>query len=67
MTVISKTPPFAFTTLIGNYSYCEGCFAFILREINKKLFAEGFGSPLLTFWRARIMIELKNYDEDYYY
>lgn len=23
---------FAFTTLIGNYSYCEGCFAFILRR-----------------------------------
>lgn len=27
---------FAFTTLIGNYSYCEGCFAFILkRDMNK--------------------------------
>jgi len=27
---------FAFTTLIGNYSYCEGCLAFILkRDINK--------------------------------
>ena len=23
---------FAFTTLIGNYSYCEGCFAFILKR-----------------------------------
>ena len=27
---------FAFTTLIGNYSYCEGCFAFILkRDLSK--------------------------------
>ena len=27
---------FAFTTLIGNYSYCEGCFAFILkRDMNR--------------------------------
>jgi len=27
---------FAFTTLIGNYSYCEGCLRFILnREISK--------------------------------
>jgi len=27
---------FAFTTLIGNYSYCEGCLAFILkRDITK--------------------------------
>ena len=27
---------FAFTTLVGNYSYCEGCFAFILkRDMNK--------------------------------
>ena len=27
---------FAFTTLIGNYSYCEGCFAFILKRDMKK-------------------------------
>ena len=28
---------FAFTTLIGNYSYCEGCLAFILkRDVTKK-------------------------------
>ena len=27
---------FAFTTLIGNYSYCEGCLRFILnREVSK--------------------------------
>lgn len=27
---------FAFTTLIGNYGYCEGCFAFILNRNMKK-------------------------------
>lgn len=27
---------FAFTTLIGNYSYCEGCLAFILKRDVKK-------------------------------
>ena len=27
---------FAFTTLIGNYSYCEGCLAFILKRDCKK-------------------------------
>ena len=28
---------FAFTTLIGNYSYCEGCFAFILKRDMSKV------------------------------
>ena len=28
---------FAFTTLIGNYSYCEGCFAFILKRDMTKI------------------------------
>lgn len=27
---------FAFTTLIGNYSYCEGCLEFILRRLPKR-------------------------------
>jgi len=27
---------FAFTTLIGNYAYCEGCFAFILKRDMRK-------------------------------
>ena len=27
---------FAFTTLIGNYSYCEGCLEFIIRRAPKK-------------------------------
>ena len=27
---------FAFTTLIGNYSYCEGCFEFIIGREGKK-------------------------------
>jgi AGCS family alanine or glycine:cation symporter len=33
---------FAFTTLIGNYSYCEGCFAFILKRDMKKTEAIAF-------------------------
>ena len=33
---------FAFTTLIGNYSYCEGCFAFILKRDMTKTEAIAF-------------------------
>ena len=33
---------FAFTTLIGNYSYCEGCFAFILKRDMTKSELLGF-------------------------
>ena len=33
---------FAFTTLIGNYYYCEGCLRFILRRQPGKAFMTGF-------------------------
>ena len=33
---------FAFTTLIGNYYYCEGCLRFILRRQPGKRFMLGF-------------------------
>lgn len=33
---------FAFTTLIGNYSYCEGCLRFILKREPSKVLCIGF-------------------------
>ena len=33
---------FAFTTLIGNYYYCEGCLRFILKRQPRKTFMTGF-------------------------
>ena len=33
---------FAFTTLIGNYYYCEGCLRFILKRQPSKAFMTGF-------------------------
>ena len=33
---------FAFTTLIGNYYYCEGCLRFILRRQPGRVFMTGF-------------------------
>ena len=33
---------FAFTTLIGNYYYCEGCLRFILKREPSKIFMTGF-------------------------
>ena len=33
---------FAFTTLIGNYYYCEGCMRFILKRTPSKVFMTGF-------------------------
>ena len=33
---------FAFTTLIGNYYYCEGCLRFIMKRQPSKIFMTGF-------------------------
>ena len=33
---------FAFTTLIGNYYYCEGCLSFIMKREPSKIFMTGF-------------------------
>ena len=33
---------FAFTTLIGNYYYCEGCLKFILKRVPSNTFMMGF-------------------------
>lgn len=33
---------FAFTTLIGNYYYCEGCLKFILKRVPSQAFMTGF-------------------------
>ena len=33
---------FAFTTLIGNYSYCEGCLKYLLKKSPSKAFLIGF-------------------------
>ena len=42
---------FAFTTLIGNYSYCEGCLEFIMRRVpsHKELVAFRFFATLIVF------------------
>ena len=42
---------FAFTTLIGNYSYCEGCLEFIMRRVpsHKELLGFRFFATLIVF------------------
>ncbi len=42
---------FAFTTLIGNYSYCEGCLEFILRRVpsHKELICFRIFATLIVF------------------
>ena len=51
---------FAFTTLIGNYSYCEGCLKYLLKKSPSKAFLIGFRivASLLVLVGAIVQMDL---------
>lgn len=51
---------FAFTTLIGNYFYCEGCLRFIFDRMPSKIFMTGFriAAALIVLLGAVVSMDL---------